>query len=155
MSKVIFCTKKLPFARYIAWWTRGYGHAALISDRRPGMWLEATFSGVDYYPAPPLESLHKYDIVELPFDIEEAGIKHIGTRYNFRGIIASFFHFRWKPNGRFCDQEILRMLAESGHPIIDESLEDEIDPVQCRNLLNAYLRGMKYDEGKREGNRPK
>ena len=144
MSKVIFCTKKLPFARYIAWWTRGYGHAALISDRRPGMWLEATFHGVDYYPAPSLDSLYKYDIVELPFDIEGAGIEHIGIDYSFRTIVATFFHFRTKPKGRVCSQEILRMVAESGHPIIDESLEDEIDPVQCRNLLNAYLRGLNH-----------
>ena len=142
MSKVIFCTKKLPFARYIAWWTRGYGHAALISDGRPGMWLEATFHGVDYYKAPPLESLYKYDIVELPFDIERFGFYLIGSRYNFRGIIASWLKFRWNPNGLFCSQLILRLCAKSGHPVIDESLEDEIDPVQCRNLLNAYLRGL-------------
>lgn len=140
MSTVIFCTAKLPFARYIAWWTRGYGHAAIVSELRPGMWLDATFSGFDYHPA--RTSLHKFDIVELPFDLEDVAQKYIGTRYNFRGLIATFLRFRWNPNGLYCSQAILRMCAEAGHPMIDPSDEDEIDPVQCRNILKAYLRGL-------------
>lgn len=139
-STIIFVTRNSLPSRYIAWWTRGFAHVALVSDRRPGMWLDARHGGVMYRE--PETNLHAYQTIRLPFDIEDAARRHIGEGFNYRGLIAAYFHFRWASSGRYCAQSILRWIAESGHPIIDESLEDEIDPVRCRDLITAYMRGL-------------
>lgn len=141
MPKVVFCTVNLVGARAIAWAQRGYGHAALVSERHPGMWLDARATGVTYRA--PETGLHASEEVELPFDIEEAAIKHLGERYNFRGLFAFAFHFYWHARGVFCSQAILQWCRESGHSIVPEGTEDLISPIECCRLLKAYTAGLK------------
>lgn len=142
MSQVIFCTVDLPLARVIAWLTRGYGHAALVSSKQPGKWLDARGSGVAYRE--PEAGLHRFETVDLPFDIEEAALKHLGEVYNYRGIWAFLFHFYWHAKGVFCSQSIFEWCRESGHPIVDPVYEDQISPGEGCRLLKAYVRGLQW-----------
>lgn len=141
-SRVIFCTADKPLARFIAWWTVGYAHAALILPS--GEWLDARGSGVRVRP--PETGLHAHEIVELPFDIAPAFRTLVGRGYNFRGVIAQWLRFRWRSANRlFCDQAILAACRLAGHAVCEDGREDKVNPQGCCDMLRAYLRGLAHD----------
>lgn len=138
-SKVIFCTSNLPLARFIDWYTNGYGHAALVLDN--GNWLDSRGSGVR--ERPPEKNLYRFKVVELPFDIEPAMQTLRGRGYNFKGILAQFFHFRWRGGKAvFCDQAILMACRLVNHQTCDEDFEDKATPMVCMQLIKSHLRGL-------------
>lgn len=138
-SKIIFCTSKLPLARFIAWFTVGYAHAALILPN--GNWLDARGGGVK--ERAPEKNLLEYEIVTLPFDIENEMRSFIGKKYNFQGIVAQWLRFKWRSRDTmFCNESILAACRRKGRQIVDEGREDKMTPIGTCDSLKAYLRGL-------------